>query len=86
MTVTVNPPSQIQVTAISEGVYAVTAVSPTPISVTATTTGATGLSAYEIWIGQGHTGTEADYLASLIGPQGIQGIQGVKGDKIINID
>jgi hypothetical protein len=81
MTITVNPPSQIKVTAVSPNVFSVTSVTPTPISVIASTTGATGLSAYEIWIGQGHTGTEADYLASLIGPQGIQGIQGVKGDK-----
>ena len=87
MTVTVNPPSQIQVTAISEGVYAVTAVSPTPISVTATTTGATGLSAYEIWLGQGHTGTESDFLAWLVGPKGDAGLSAtvavgtvVKGD------
>ena len=68
MTITVNPPSQILVSAVSDNVYSVTAVNPTPISVTATTTGATGLSAYEIWIGQGHTGTEADFLSSLVGP------------------
>jgi hypothetical protein len=74
MTVTVNPPSQIKVTAVSESVYSVTAVNPTPISVTATTTGATGLSAYEVWLGQGHTGSEADFLAWLVGPQGAAGL------------
>lgn len=45
--------------------------------------GANGMSAYEIWIKAGHTGTEADFLASLIGatgPQGQAGPQGAKGD------
>ena len=38
-----------------------------------------GLSAYEIWINEGNTGTEADFLSSLEGAQGIQGIQGIQG-------
>lgn len=29
-----------------------------------------GLSAYEVWLEAGNTGTEADYLASLVGPSG----------------
>ena len=55
--------------------------------------GENGLSAYEIWLNQGNTGTETDFLNSLKGDkgeqgerglqgeQGIQGIQGEKGDK-----
>ena len=38
-----------------------------------------GLSAYEVWLEQGNTGTEQDYLNSLKGEQGIQGIQGEAG-------
>lgn len=50
-------------------------------------TGMDGLSAYEIWLAEGNTGTDQDFLNSLIGPQGpqgeqgAQGIQGEKGDK-----
>lgn len=50
-------------------------------------TGADGKSAYQIWIDQGNTGTESDFLESLKGEdgqkgeQGIQGIQGETGDK-----
>jgi len=32
--------------------------------------GVDGLSAYEVWLQAGNTGTEADYLASLVGPSG----------------
>ncbi|MEW2070012.1 glycerophosphodiester phosphodiesterase [Streptomyces sp. NPDC007346] len=32
--------------------------------------GADGLSAYEVWLEAGGTGTEADFLASLVGPSG----------------
>ena len=51
--------------------------------------GDTGQSAYQVWLANGHTGTEDQYLASLKGdkgdtgergPQGIQGIQGVAGE------
>ena len=42
-----------------------------------------GLSAYEVWLGEGNVGTEQDFLDSLVstvpGPQGIQGIQGNVG-------
>jgi len=50
--------------------------------------GTNGSSAYEIWVAAGNTGTEAEFLASLVGtqgepgaqgPQGIQGIQGETG-------
>lgn len=32
--------------------------------------GTDGASAYEVWVAAGNTGTEADYLASLVGPPG----------------
>ncbi|MDE6678902.1 MAG: hypothetical protein K2K02_07660, partial [Ruminococcus sp.] len=38
-----------------------------------------GLSAYEIWLSLGNSGTEADFIASLKGEQGIQGLKGEKG-------
>lgn len=38
-----------------------------------------GLSAYEIWLNAGNTGTEVEYLASLKGSQGIQGPAGKDG-------
>jgi len=43
------------------------------------TNGTNGSSAYEIWIAAGNTGTEAEFLASLVGAQGEQGIQGDTG-------
>ncbi len=42
--------------------------------------GTDGLSAYQIWLNAGHTGTESDFIASLKGEQGIQGIQGLTGE------
>lgn len=39
-------------------------------------TGADGLSAYQIWLNNGHTGTEADYLTSLKGEKGDPGTGG----------
>lgn len=39
-----------------------------------------GASAYEIWLSQGNSGTEDDFLASLVGPTGPQGPQGPKGE------
>ena len=38
-----------------------------------------GKSAYELAKINGFTGTEAEWLASLVGPQGPQGIQGIQG-------
>lgn len=52
--------------------------------------GPQGLSAYEVAVSEGYVGTEAEWLASLVGPQGEQGVkgdtgatgaQGPKGDK-----
>ncbi len=42
--------------------------------------GADGKSAYEIAVANGFTGTEAEWLASLVGPAGAQGEKGDKGD------
>ena len=41
--------------------------------------GSNGSSAYEIWIAAGNTGTEAEFLASLVGAQGETGVQGPQG-------
>lgn len=41
--------------------------------------GKDGKSAYQIWLDEGNTGTEEDYLASLKGEQGIQGATGKDG-------
>jgi len=79
MTVQVNPPKVISVTATGENIFAVSVSTPASIAVTATTTGDTGLSAYEIWIGQGNTGTVQDFLDSLVGPTGATGATGPAG-------
>jgi Collagen triple helix repeat (20 copies) len=42
--------------------------------------GADGESAYQAWLDQGNTGTQADFTASLTGPQGPQGDKGDTGD------
>lgn len=42
-------------------------------------TGETGDSAYQVWLSEGNSGTESEFLASLVGEQGPQGIQGVQG-------
>jgi hypothetical protein len=34
--------------------------------------GADGLSAYQIWLGEGNTGTEQDFLDSLVGAKGVE--------------
>lgn len=44
-------------------------------------TGKPGLSAYEIAVADGFEGTEEEWLASLVGPQGEQGIQGEQGEQ-----
>ena len=43
-------------------------------------TGPEGKSAYEVAVEEGYTGTEEEWLASLVGPQGAQGIQGETGE------
>lgn len=52
------------------------------------TKGDPGDSAYQVWLNNGHKGTESEFLASLkgatgatgaTGPQGIQGVQGIAG-------
>jgi len=42
--------------------------------------GNNGLSAYEIWLDLGNTGTEQDFIDSLVGPEGPQGAQGPQGN------
>ena len=41
--------------------------------------GQDGASAYDVWIEQGNTGSEADFLASLAGAQGAAGADGANG-------
>ena len=43
------------------------------------TNGSNGLSAYQIWLNAGNTGTEAQFLTALRGATGAQGIQGIAG-------
>ena len=43
-------------------------------------TGPSGDSAYQIWLDQGNTGSEQDFLDSLVGPTGPTGSTGEKGD------
>lgn len=42
--------------------------------------GAAGKSAYEIWLDEGHQGTQADFLNWLRGKDGVDGAKGDKGD------
>ena len=49
------------------------------VDVTGVADGADGASAYEVAIQNGFVGTEAQWLASLVGPQGAQGPQGETG-------
>ena len=46
------------------------------------TPGATGASAYQIWLANGNTGSEADFLASLVGATGPQGVAGKDGTSV----
>ena len=46
-------------------------------------TGADGKSAYEVWLDLGNTGTVADFLLTLTGPQGEKGEKGDKGDDAV---
>ena len=50
--------------------------------------GTNGSSSYEIWTAAGNTGTEAEFLASLVGAQGETGAQGPSGSSLTqtNID
>jgi hypothetical protein len=41
--------------------------------------GADGLSAYEIWLDLGNTGTEEEFMESLVGPAGVDGLDGADG-------
>lgn len=46
--------------------------------------GPEGRSAYQVWLRNGHTGTEQDFLNSLIGPQGPAGPTGARGAPGLN--
>jgi hypothetical protein len=46
---------------------------------TAGADGTDGLSAYQVWLSLGNSGTEAQFIASLTGPQGPAGATGVQG-------
>jgi hypothetical protein len=51
-------------------------------------TGSDGLSAYEIWINEGNSGSQQDFLDSLVGPQGPEGRSGdvpelIAGENIV---
>ena len=63
-----------QVLSVPYALYAKTSGSSTPGPA-----GADGLSAYQIWLSQGNSGTEADFIASLQGMHGINGIDGING-------
>ena len=54
---------------------------PTGLSGADGTNGTNGSSAYEIWIAAGNTGTEAEFLATLVGVQGEPGAQGPQGEQ-----
>ena len=41
--------------------------------------GIEGISAYQIWLNEGNTGTESDFITSLQGSQGIAGTNGIDG-------
>jgi len=43
-------------------------------------TGAAGDSAYQVWLALGNSGTEADFIASLVGATGPAGAQGIQGE------
>ena len=45
--------------------------------------GATGKSAYQFWLDEGNTGTESDFLLSLIGEKGEKGEKGERGDEAV---
>ena len=42
--------------------------------------GEPGLSAYDLWLKAGHSGSQSDFLASLTGAEGKQGPQGIPGE------
>ena len=52
---------------------------PIPSNGTNGAAGADGASAYQIWLNAGNTGTEADFLASLVGAPGTNGVDGAPG-------
>ena len=90
--VTPSEPAEVTITPggnIRMNVVIVNTV-PTTVSVTASqgiqgppgtngSIGVDGKSAYEIWLDEGNTGTEQDFLDSLVGDDGAQGPPGANG-------
>jgi hypothetical protein len=64
---------------INPGDYNLVPVGTTPPDPCDCVDGKDGASAYEIWLANGHTGTEQDFLDSLVGPQGEVGSKGEQG-------
>ena len=61
------------------GVLSLACVFTTAVGLTACEDGADGKSAYQIWLDNGHSGTEADFLEWLKGDGGVQQEEGTDG-------
>lgn len=68
----------VSASAITPGSITESTLSPSIVS-KLNATGADGASAYEVAVANGFIGTEADWLASLVGAQGPAGIDGAQG-------
>ncbi len=64
-----------QMASVPYALYAESSGTPGP----AGPTGPAGISAYQLWLDNGNSGTESDFLASLVGPQGQAGQTGAMG-------
>ncbi|MCB9323517.1 MAG: hypothetical protein H6571_07220 [Lewinellaceae bacterium] len=64
-----------QLMSVPYALYAENSGTPGPQGLPGTD-GQDGLSAYQIWLNSGNTGTELDFLESLTGPQGLTGPAG----------
>jgi len=56
------------------------ATGPQGVSGTTGATGTAGLSAYQVWLALGNTGSEANFITSITGPKGDAGTQGIQGE------
>jgi hypothetical protein len=72
-----------QLMSVPYALYAKTSGNPNPGPTGDTgPQGAAGLSAYDTWISLGNTGTEADFINSLQGPQGTNFFSNMQGGKV----
>lgn len=77
--------TSVTATGIANGLQPTVDLTGTPearsiaLGIPAGAPGATGRSAYQVWLDQGNTGTVSDYLEALRGPQGLTGDQGSEG-------